>query len=282
MGDHRAADGEDDRALSLHAEHVDAAALSKVLDAVHAERQAAVEREKAAALDVERLPVQVAPVRPATGVVDEQRADARGPEDPLERGPPEHRLDAEAHLAAVPGDAALADEHDAARGDLDAALGTDLEERPRLGRLRGRRRRLGLVVADERRLGRSGRRPGGRRSRRREARRGRSLRGHGGRAGSRSREVEADAIEVEAAAETGAGAEAAGAGSAGAVDLRSTGVETEPGRVSRRRRAAISARTERGPSRFGRRSASSIWVTRRLAPATRRCSSARPSLPRDW
>ncbi len=100
-----------------------------------------IQRQEAAALDDERLAVQVPAVRAAPRVADEQSAQARGPQHSLERSSAKGRLGAEADFAAVPGHAAFADEHDTAGSDLESPLRPDLEERARVGGGDGHRRR---------------------------------------------------------------------------------------------------------------------------------------------
>ena len=104
------------------------------------EREAVVEREQAAALDEERLAVEVAAVRAAPGVVDEEGADARRPQDPLERGARgTPARGAKRILPLYQATQPLRTNTVAARRDLEPALGSDLEEGPRLGRSDGDR-----------------------------------------------------------------------------------------------------------------------------------------------
>ena len=184
-------------------------------------REAVVEREQAAALDVERLPRQVAAVRAPPRVVDEERAEARRPQDPLERGAPRNAgSGANLILPLYQATQPLRTNTVPREATSSAALGADLEERPRLGGVRPRRsaaRRL-------RDLGKGRLEPG---SSRPAARR------------------------CVAAFSVGAVSESAGD--------TGRGVARRPG-----------AARPRSPS------------TRRRAPATRRCSRARPSLPRIW
>ena len=132
MREHRSSHRKDDAALALHLQDVDPAAAPEVVDRVEPEREAVVERQQPASLDVKCLPGQIAPVSATARGIDQQGSQARRAQHPLERGAGKRGLGREADLAAVPCHAALAHEDRPAGSHFEPALRPDLEEGARL------------------------------------------------------------------------------------------------------------------------------------------------------